>query len=323
MDGKDISSRAFSKCELHVEIDGNELNIPINFGMTDEEVRKIYPYLLTVSSVENNPMTGYVALKESGKLDEYPDELRTRYETWAKRMSKYWYDKPTTSLLDVAIGLAIDMKYHGTMLGDIIDPPETAYDGFMENPMNPDPDLITEDEVAAIEEKYNIKGVLKSSAESVGSGHGTMAGNIGPNVNDLVADDNSVFAELDGIEAEAAEQTDIFAAIIEDDYNAADKSRYEMTYEKGKRFSDDRISKDGILRLYNENNMFDKVEREMLGVSPEPEPKDSVPLENIVPDDAYNIVSMTDDDDDSEGEWDDMDLDEDEDDDKYTGSDDV
>ena len=38
---KVMSPSAFSKFELHVESDGNVLDIPINFGMTDEEAAQM------------------------------------------------------------------------------------------------------------------------------------------------------------------------------------------------------------------------------------------------------------------------------------------
>lgn len=281
MDDKNISSRAFSKCELHIEIDGNTLNVPLNFGMTDEEVRKIYPYLLSVSSLENNPMIGYAALKESGKLDEYPEELRNRYEKWAKRMSQYWFGKPTTSLFDVALNLALDMKYHGVMLGDIIDPPETAYDGFMENPMNPDPELITEDEIVAIEEKYNIKPNKDAAMtlNGVNEKHSGVAGNIDVNVYGSNPEDDFVSAELDALEADIV-HNDTFAAIIENDYNATDKTKYEMTYKRGKTFDEHHFSKDGVLRFYGNDDMFDRIERESLGIEEEPE-EETIPLDEV------------------------------------------
>lgn len=311
MDEKNISSRAFSKCELHIEIDGNELNIPLNFGMTDEEVRKLYPYLLSVSSTENNPMISYAALKESGKLEEYPEDVRERYEQWAKRMSKYWYDKPTTSLLDVGIGLALDMKYHGVMLGDVIDPPETAYDGFMENPINPDPQLITEDEIIAIEEKYNIKPNSQAAMtlKGVNEKHSDIAGNVDVNLYNSTAEDDFISAELDALEADIVKE-DPFAAIIENDYNNANKARYEMTYEKGKKFSDNQFSKDGVLRMYGNNDMFDKIERESLGIEDDETDENSIPLEDVSFDEdaadtkdvSENIVSFADDDDDTDEE---------------------
>lgn len=269
MDDKLISPSAFSKCELHVEVDGNELHIPINFGMTDDEVRKLYPYLLSISRLENNPMISYSAIKESGKLEDYPEEVRERYEKWAKRMSRYWYDKPSTTLLDVAIGLAIDMKMNGVMLGDIIDPPETSYEGFMENPMNPDPESITDEEVEAIEQKYgigpnaNAKVTLKGELNA----HENVAGNVDVSMYGDNGEDDFISKQLDEMEADVVTK-DIFAGIIEDDYNAADKERYEMTYKKGKTFDEGQINKDGILQMYANNDMFSKIEREMLDDEP-------------------------------------------------------
>lgn len=265
MDEKLISPSAFSKCELLVEIDGNELHVPINFGMTDDEVRKIYPHLLSISRVEDNPMLSYDAMKESGKLDEYPDELRERYEKWAKRMSHYWYNKPSTSLLDVAIGLAIDMKFNGVMLGDIIDPPETSYEGSMENPMNPDPELITDEEVEAIERKFGIgpNANAEVTLSSEIQPHDQIAGNVDVGMYGNDSEYDFVSKELDEMEADATKQ-DKFAAIIEEDYNATDKTKYEMTYRRGRKFDDSQINNEGILQMYGNNDMFTRIEHEMM-----------------------------------------------------------
>ena len=72
-DEKLISPSAFSSCELRVKVDGNELNIPINFGMSDDEVRKLYPYLMRVARVEDNPMTALLAKKEAGEFKDMSD----------------------------------------------------------------------------------------------------------------------------------------------------------------------------------------------------------------------------------------------------------
>ena len=165
---KVMSPSAFSKFELHVESDGNVLDIPINFGMTDEEVRKIYPYLLSVSRMEDNPMINFARLQESGEINKYTPEQQQKYEIWASRMSKYWYGKPSASLLDVAIGLAIDMKFHGTRLGDIEDIPDNEYEALMQNPANADPAAISDAELSALEQKYGIHPDSDASITLVG-----------------------------------------------------------------------------------------------------------------------------------------------------------
>ena len=259
---KVMSPSAFSKFELHVESDGNVLDIPINFGMTDDEVRKIYPYLLSVSRMEDNPMINFARLQESGEINKYTPEQQQKYEIWASRMSKYWYGKPSASLLDVAIGLAIDMKFHGTRLGDIEDIPDNEYEALMQNPANADPAAISDAELSALERKYGIHPDSDASITLVGEDkHNVIAGGLDVDMYGDEKVDDFLSAELDEISTKL-DYKDKFAEIIEKDYNeniAAD--RYKSEYSRGGLLSESDINKDsGLLTLYNDTDIFARID---------------------------------------------------------------
>lgn len=269
-DEKIISSRAFSKFELHIESDGNELNIPINLGMSDEEVRKIYPYLLSISRMEDNPMIKFAKMQESGEINKYTPEEQEKYEMWANRMSRYWYGKPSTSLLDIAIGLAIDMKFHGTRLGDIEDVPDNEYEGNMSNPMNPEPDALSKSETIGLENEYNI-GPDAEAPVTLGDSnakHSVSAGNIEVNIYGDESVDDFLSSQLDQMESKL-DYKDRFAEMIQKDYESSNISedRYKLQSIKGKTISDDDIDKDsGLLVLYDDTSIFDRVNNEIEGV---------------------------------------------------------
>lgn len=144
--------RSLSKCELVIYIDGNKLRLPINFGMSDDEMRAIYPYLLTLAKPEANPMIRYLESKKAGKFDNLSEAEKSDYINWTRRLARYWYDKPTTSLLDVAIGLAIDIKLNG-YIPSLSDECEPADEG--EEILNRNCGDITEEEVTETIGKYD------------------------------------------------------------------------------------------------------------------------------------------------------------------------
>ena len=271
-DEKIISPHAFSKFELHVELDGNELSIPINLGMSDAEVRKIYPYLLSVSRPEDNPMINFAKMQESGEINRYTPEEQARYEAWASRMSRYWYNKPSTSLLDVAIGLAIDMKFHGTRLGDIEDIPDSEYEGNMTNPMNPSLDKLSFSETQDLEKRYNLQPDSDAPVTLSGevAAHRISAGNIEVDMYGDDKVDDFLSSELDEVESKL-DYRDKFAEMIEKDYNDnISEDSYKLQDVKSKTLSESDIDKDsGLLILYDDTDIFAKVS----GESEEPEDK--------------------------------------------------
>jgi hypothetical protein len=294
---KVISARAFSKCELMIHIDGNKLNIPINFGMSDEEVRKIYPYLLSLSKMEDNPMAKLYKMVENGDFDDAPEEEYQACLEYTERLAKYWYNKPSTSILDVAIGMAIDMKLNGkiftmkTPVEDIMskqpaenadeedvaenedgevkseleeDLPEGIYMEAIESPAAPEPEEISDEDMRAVEQKYNVPpdSDVQSTLGGRGRPHKGVAGDLDVDIYGADGVDDLLSRELDELESNIM-KPDNFEAIIKKDYSNIDKNRYEPEYKRGTKYKDSQINKDtGLLDFYgnDDRDILEKIE---------------------------------------------------------------
>lgn len=103
-----------NQCSLVVRVDGNEIEIPVTFGMTSDEIRMVYPFLASILNNKiENPAMQFSRSKERG---EFADLTEEEYNAELQRVvaqSQYWYEKPEAGLLDVAIRFALDIKMKG------------------------------------------------------------------------------------------------------------------------------------------------------------------------------------------------------------------
>lgn len=256
-----IGPSEFSSCELVVKIDGNTLNIPINFHMSDSEVRKLYPHLLEVARVEENPMTDFLARKAAGEFsnlseDEYADVLSK-----TEKLARYWYDRPATSLLDVGIGIALDMAIRNKKI-DV----DTFLDKKAEIDTMYDPSVaeteassVSESEADSIEKKYNIK----SDKDGRLTLHDEIAPHdaIGGDVFDLYGDNGACdFVSEKLAELEKRHDINRLADIVEKDEFAEDT--YASTYDPTKPLDMGQVKDNGLLDIYGSDthNVFDDLD---------------------------------------------------------------
>lgn len=110
---------AVNMCSFMVRVDGEELEVPFSFGMTADEIRDLYPFVLQFSSVKvPNPSVKFMQDAGAGV---YGDD-REAYEDAKKRafaQAVYWCGKPEASLMELAVRLAFDIKLRGmqTLIG--------------------------------------------------------------------------------------------------------------------------------------------------------------------------------------------------------------
>ena len=110
----DNKSLIRNQCSFLVRVDGEELEIPINFGMTADEIRQIYPYILSMAATKiENPAIIFANETKYGKYSDITDTEYADLLIKLKAQSKFWYDKPEASLLDIAIRFALDIKMKG------------------------------------------------------------------------------------------------------------------------------------------------------------------------------------------------------------------
>lgn len=103
-----------NQCSFLVRVEGEELEIPINFGLTPDEIRQIYPFILAIANTRvDNPSIVFANETKYGKYKDVPDEEYEDALIKMKAQSKFWYDKPDASLLDIAIRFALDIKMRG------------------------------------------------------------------------------------------------------------------------------------------------------------------------------------------------------------------
>lgn len=171
----------FSKCELVVSLsDGDTMSVPINFGaMSDNDIRKIYPHFLSVSDPCDNPMIQLEEVKKSEKWQHYTEEDRADIEKWYHDMAKYWYNKPSTSLLDVAIGIALDIKLNGLKVMSISDNDneiDTRYEGNLKKPVEDNKIPLSNISDSDVEKYIDPHGVEKTVNKESSINNGTMSG---------------------------------------------------------------------------------------------------------------------------------------------------
>lgn len=144
-----------NQCSLVIRVDGDEIEIPVTFGMTADEIRMIYPFLLPLVNAKIlNPAVQFVKANEQGLLADLSEEDYRNELIRVTEQSKYWYEKPEAGLLDIAVRFAIDLKMKGIEDLDFIFNRAPVYDPMKIKPL-------TELEANMIMEKLHIVGTDK------------------------------------------------------------------------------------------------------------------------------------------------------------------
>lgn len=244
--------RSLSKCELVIHIDENDLHLPINLGMNDDEIRQIYPYLLSLSKPEDNPMIKYVEMKKAGAFDKLSEDEKEDYIGWTRRLSKYWYDKASTSILDVAIGIAIDMKFNNFVPDLANSNIESSID---ENEIIDKAEIkdITEEEILEINRRFNITSDADAPVDSgiENSYHTGVAGDLDVNMYGAESFEDFISKEIDDIEMEKRYHS-MFDDILKADTKPVDYYVKKTEAESNRRNMSESVNSKGLLKLYND-----------------------------------------------------------------------
>lgn len=105
---------SLNQCCMVIRIDGDELYLPLNFNMTADEIREIYPYLLQMCNnrIANPSLEFESMVRRQGYRDMTQDEYDARLKA-SQEASRLWYGKADASLLAIALRLCVDLKLRG------------------------------------------------------------------------------------------------------------------------------------------------------------------------------------------------------------------
>ena len=247
-----------NQCSFVIRVDGDELEIPVNFGMTADEIKALYPFILPLANTKiKSPAVEFAQKGRNGAFNDVTDEDYDVLLKKTKLQSKFWFDKTEASLLDLAVRFAIDIKLKGIEeLADIFDTP-TSVESIKTEP-------ISETEAQDIIRTMGLETATDyehdpGDEQDIPLG---IAGSLNVNLYDSGEEEDYLSQELDALEAKEDVQ-DKFAQILENE-SEFDEERYKSNYKAGK-FDESRV-KDGLLDMYDTDNesksLFDKMDEE-------------------------------------------------------------
>lgn len=249
MGSKENYSR--NQCTLLIRIDDQALEIPVNFGLTAQEIRTIYPYLAKLANTKiPNPALQFADESKNGKYDDLNEAEYSQLVEKMHGQSEYWYQKPEASLLDLAIRLALDIQFKGI--------PEIQ-DAFAT--VTPFERIKTETTVSKEEAAKILKETGMESETDLEFDAGDendvekgIAGDVPVDIYGTGDAGEFLSKELD--EMDSARMEDRFENIINGKADLPD--RYKSNYKAGG-FKDGQIGEDGLLDLYATDGSTDAI----------------------------------------------------------------
>lgn len=248
-----------NQCSIIIRVDDESIELPINFGLTADEIRTLYPFMidLTTSKV-GNPAIDFSNKAKMGQYDNLSDKEYGELVNHTKKLSKYWYDKGEASLLEIAMRIAVDIKLKGIdelreLFEDEISVDNIKYD------------TISSEEADTIVKDMNLESPIDSEhdpgdEQDIPLG---IAGGLNVNLYASGEEEDYLSQELDEMESKL-DVDDKFSKIIDSDLADVDESKYKSEYKAGA-YDTNRV-KDGLLDMYSENNesktIFDKMDEE-------------------------------------------------------------
>lgn len=232
-----------NQCSVMIRVDGDEIEIPVNFGLTADEIKRIYPFLLEYASTPiKNPAVDFSYETDLGKFGDETDAEHQKHLDSVKQAASYWYDKASASLLDIAMRFAVDIKLKGIeSLNDIFNPVSIIESTKVE-PLSP-----AETEAVIKDMKLETdtdKDFDPGDEKDIPLG---IAGKNSVNIYNSTEKDDYLSAELDAMESKLA-VNDKFAAMVDKDVADKGTDDYKSKYVPGK-LSDEEV------KMYDEPNM--------------------------------------------------------------------
>lgn len=308
-----------NQCSVVIRIDGKQIEIPVTFGMTSDEIRMVYPFLLQMMNDKlENPIMQFNRAKERGDFNSMPEDEYNRQLHRVVSQARYWYEKPEAGLLDIAMRFAVDIKLRG--ISDLeslfrIVPEYRPYD------IRP----VTEEEAFKILQNLKLADETPDDIEDFGT---ILDDNIADDIIDNppeieVPDDSSepVIEEVDEDFEEPEDPEDNNISRDENDINGGlidvilsgrdadsdaaaaslidklseengltvDSSRYESDYDPNRGITEDDITDDGLLnRPYEEESPDDISEESSENISEElSDDNNSDNIPGNIPDTSY------------------------------------
>ena len=103
-----------NQCCLLIRVEGEELSLPLDFGLDAGRVQELYPYILQMCNNKvANPAMRFEAMDRAGELDGMPADEYDAALASAKRASRLWYGREDASLLEIALRLCVDLRMQG------------------------------------------------------------------------------------------------------------------------------------------------------------------------------------------------------------------
>ena len=242
-----------NQCSLIIRIDGEELEVPVNFGLTADEIRAIYPYCAKLANTKiPNPAMKFEADSKDGRFAEMSEEEYAAEVERISKQSEFWYQKPNASLLELAIRMALDIQFKGI---------QSIQDAFA---------TVTPFENIKVKETVSTEEATKILKEAgmetdtdhefdPGDEHDVekgSAGNMSVDIYGSGEDFDFLSKELDAIDTAQAE--DHFEKIIQDKKVADIPDKYKSKY-KAKGFEEGQIGEDGLLDMYANSGSTDAI----------------------------------------------------------------
>ena len=238
-----IEEHAYNQCSIIIRVDGKETEIPINFGMTADEIKQIYPFLLPlVNQKVENPCIEFTKKANAGAYDTLPENEYSEMVTMMGKQSKYWYDKPEASILELAMRFALDIKLRNfddlIYLFDVSDRTDAIK-----------PAKLSEEETTKVlrEMKLETPDEYQKDAGNEHDVESSVSGKLSFNIYGSDVADEKYSQTLDDMEKKLISD-DVFESIVKEDTKNIDTERYKSTYKPGR--YDESVVQDGRVNIY-------------------------------------------------------------------------
>ena len=243
-----------NQCSLLIRVDGNELEIPVNFGLTADEIRAIYPYCAKLANTKiPNPTLKFVKDVRDGLYNDMSNEEYAEVLKKIRSQSDFWYQKSEASLLELAIRFALDIQFKDISAIQDAFSTVTPFENIKVK------ENVSKEEAAKILKKTGMETETDEEFDS-GDEHDVEMGSAGDmpvDIYDSGEDTDFLSKELDAIETAKVE--DRFEKIIKDNQASDIPDKYKSKY-KAKGFDEGQIGEDGLLDIYaslgSTNNIF-------------------------------------------------------------------
>ena len=243
-----------NQCSLLIRVDGNELEIPVNFGLTADEIRAIYPYCAKLANTKiPNPTLKFVKDVRDGLYNDMSNEEYAEVLKKIRSQSDFWYQKSEASLLELAIRFALDIQFKDISAIQDVFSTVTPFENIKVK------ETVSKEEAAKILKETGMETGTDKEFDP-GDEHDVemgSAGDIPVDIYDSGEDTDFLSKELDAIETAKVE--DRFEKIIKDNQALDIPDKYKSKY-KAKGFDEGQIGEDGLLDIYaslgSTNNIF-------------------------------------------------------------------